>query len=346
MNMSKYKDSERKSAPKRACFKNCSFRGVFKSEKPDFVLLNWRGNFFEVIPQKLLLSYFNDNKISWWGGKRPTGHILSSQIACINYLFLFRTDKDAVLSLAQTICADLVDVLIIENDTDNTKAYISFEVVSDKDYLNECANGQNPTRGNNCTSIDALIVAKHKNGKTILIPIEWKYTEWYGSTDKSTEDGKGNEKGSQKSGKIRLGRYSELITKSSQLKIKLNDYKGSVYFFEPFYQLMRQTLWAEQMIDPKNKKNESIQADDYIHVHVIPGENHDLLKDDYIENRRRTAYSNGTTKGSLEEIWKSCLVNPDKYKIISPSSLLENIDKNRYNDLIGYLSVRYENEWH
>ena len=176
----------------------------------------------------------------------------------------------------------------------------------------------------------------------MLIPIEWKYTEWYGNTDKSTEDGKDNEKGSQKSGKIRLERYSELITKSSQLKIKLKDYKSSVYFFEPFYQLMRQTLWAEQMINAQNRIIESIQADDYIHVHVIPSENHDLLKDDIKTNKRRKAYSNGTTKGSMEEIWKSCLINPDKYKIITPSSLLANIDKNRYRNLIDYLSARYE----
>lgn len=99
---------------------------------------------------------------------------MSSQIACLNYLFVIRTDRDAVLSLAQTISTDLIDVLEIANDSNNTKAFISFEVVSDTDYLNECVNGQSPTRGNNCTSIDALIVAKHKNGKTILIPIEWK----------------------------------------------------------------------------------------------------------------------------------------------------------------------------
>jgi len=340
--MSKYKDNEREKAPKRKCFNNDSFNGIYRKIPREFVLSNWKNNFLGEIPQKLILSYFEHNKISWWGGKKPTGNILSSQIACLNYLFVIRTDRDAVLSLAQTISTDLIDVLEIANDSNNTKAFISFEVVSDTDYLNECVNGQSPTRGNNCTSIDALIVAKHKNGKTILIPIEWKYTECYGNTDKSTEDGKNNQKGSQKSGKIRLDRYSELINKSSQLKIKLKDYKSSVYFFEPFYQLMRQTLWAEQMIDAKNRINESIHADDYIHVHVIPSENNDLLKNDLKTNRRIKAYSNGTTKGSLEEIWKSCLTNPDKYKIITPSSLFANIDKNRYNNLINYLTARYE----
>lgn len=339
--MSKYQENERKNAPQRKCFNNDSFNGIYRKISREFVLSNWTNNFFEEVPQKLILSYFDDNKISWWGGKKPTGHVLSSQIACLNYLFVIRNDRDAVLSIAKTICTDLIDVLEIGNDTNNTKAFISFEVVSNKDYLNECVNGQNPTRGNNCTSIDALIVAKNKNGKIILIPIEWKYTEWYGNTDKSTEDGKDNEKGSQKSGKIRLERYSDLITKSKQLKIKLKDYKSSVYFFEPFYQLMRQTLWAEQMIDAKNKINERIQADDYIHVHVIPSENHDLLKDDFRTNGRRKAYSNGEIKGGMEEIWKSCLNNSDKYKIITPLALLTSIDKNRYKKLIDYLSVRY-----
>lgn len=339
--MSKYQENERTKAPKRKCFNNDSFNGFYRKTPREFVLSDWTNNFYKEIPRKVILSYFSDNKISWWGGKKPTGHVLSSQIACLNYLFVIRKDKNAVLSLAKTICSNIVDVLEIGNDTDKTKAFISFEVVSDVDYLNECVEGQSPTRGNNCTSIDALILAKHENGKTVLIPIEWKYTEWYGNTDKSTEDGKDNEKGSQKSGKIRLERYSELITKSNQLKIKLKDYKSSVYFFEPFYQLMRQTLWAEQITDVNNKINERIQADDYIHVHVIPNENHDLLKDDLSTNRRRKAYSSGELKGSMEEIWKSCLNNSDKYKLLTPSTLLANIDKSRNEKLIDYLSMRY-----
>lgn len=339
--MSKYQDNQRDNVPKIKCFNNDSFSGLYRKLPRTFILSDWANNFYKEIPQKDLISYFEVNKISWWGGIKPTGHILSSQIACLNHLFAIRTDRDAVLSIAKTICSELVDVLEIENDINNTKAFISFEVVSDKDYLNECVGSKIPTRGSNCTSIDALILAKHKNGKTILIPIEWKYTESYGNTDKSTEDGKDNEKGSQKSGKIRLERYSDLITKSQQLKIKSKDYKSSVYFYEPFYQLMLQTLWAEQMIQVNNKINERIKADDYIHVHVIPSENQDLLKDDLSTNRRRRAYSNGEIEGSMEDVWKSCLDKTDKYIIIPPKSLLANIDKIKYKNLIDYLSIRY-----
>ena len=182
------------------------------------------------------------------------------------------------MKIAQIICADIIDVLEIETDK-FLPAYIAFEAVSSNDFLNECEEGQKPTRGSHCTSIDALIYAKHKNGKTYLLPIEWKYTEHYNNTDKSVEDRKGEPKGRNGKGQERLGRYVNdnpyLISNSEQLK-KHNDYKSSVYFFEPFYQLMRQTLWAEQMIAHRNL--EEISAEDFIHAHIIPQENSDLLK--------------------------------------------------------------------
>lgn len=302
------------------------------------ILLDEQNNIYKPILSDVL-KYFKDNKISWWGGYKPTGHTLSSQIACLNHLFSIKNDKNAVLAVVQSICADFTDVLELDNDTDSTKAFISFEVVSKNDYLNECKDKQTPTRGANCTSIDALILAKNKDGKKFLLPIEWKYTEFYNSTDKSTEDGKDHEKGSQASGKERLRRYSELIKNSEQLSLKRENYISSVYFFEPFYQLMRQTLWTEQMI--ANPVSEKIQADDFIHIHVIPKQNHDLLKDDLDKNRRRKGYTNGAQIGCLEEIWKSCLINKNKYKVISPEELLQNIDKQKYSDLLTYLQTRY-----
>ncbi|MDR1737552.1 MAG: hypothetical protein LBR66_01855 [Candidatus Symbiothrix sp.] len=336
--MSKYQENERDTVPSKKCFNGDKFNGVYKGKPREFVLEKSENNFFDKELCNKVIAYFKKNNISWWGGKKPTGHILSSQIACLNHLFPIRNDKNAVLAIAKMICEDFTEVLELKNDTDDTRAFISFEVVSDNDYLNECKEGKNPTRGANCTSIDALILAKHKNGTVFLLPIEWKYTEFYNNTDKSTEDGKDHEKGSMGSGKERLCRYSNLITESEQLKT-LPEYKSSVYFFEPFYQLMRQTLWAEQMI--AHKATETIKADDFIHVHVIPKENHDLLKDDLETNKWRKGYKNGTETGSLESIWKSCLKDKKKYKIISPEDLLSNLEKEKQEKLIAYLLERY-----
>jgi hypothetical protein len=323
--MSKYKEKERAEALKKNCFKGVTFGGTFMGKERDFVLINCNDNFYQpILPE--VLSYFKENKISWWRGVKPIGHILSSQIACLNHLFAIRNDKNEVLKIAQNISEDFVDVLKIE--TDVKPAYISFEAVSETDYLNECKDESLPTRGSHCTSIDALIVAKHKNGKKILIPIEWKYTEHYDNTDKSTEDRDGEAKGTEGKGKERLERYSDLITKSEQLSLKKENYRNSVYFFEPFYQLMRQTLWAEQMI--KHADKEIVKADDFLHVHVIPSENKDLLDKNY----------KCSGKG-MEITWRECLQEQNKYRIISPNDLLKGINEN----LILYLSDRYGMEY-
>jgi len=329
--MSKYQEKERKKAigliENSNLFEGCRAGFIISKKGIDYpkedILLDGYKNLFPPI-LKQVIEYFPKNKIFFWkiGGEpkdKPTGHVLSSQIACLNHLFAIRDNEKEVLKIAQTICPDIVEVLEIETD-----AYIAFEAVSEKDYLNEC-DGKKPTRGSHCTSIDALIYAKDENGKKYIFPIEWKYTEHYNNADKSVEDRAGEPKGTNGKGKERLNRYVNLITNSGQLKNK-NEYKSSVYFFEPFYQLMRQTLWAEQMI--VHKKSERIEADDFIHIHVIPQENSDLL------NKK---YPCGCDK-SMETIWRECLQDQNKYKIISPKDLLANTDN---AELKNYLRERY-----
>jgi hypothetical protein len=133
----------------------------------------------------------------------------------------------------------------------------------------------------------------------------------------------GAAKGTEGKGKERLLRYSDLITNSKYLNGQPN-YRNSVYFFEPFYQLMRQTLWAEQMI--QHKDNERIKANNYIHIHIIPNENKKLLYKNY-----------KISKNHLREIWLSNLKDKEKYIIISPFDFMKNIDNNKYGDLLKYL---------
>ena len=81
-----------------------------------------------------------------------------------------------------------------------------------------------------------------------------------------------------------MERYSELIRESGQLKSDGDDIDyEEIYYREPFYQLMRQMLWAEQIIMRKGNEEdkEDIQADDFIHVHVVPRENAELLHRKY-----------------------------------------------------------------
>lgn len=296
------------------------FRGV-----RDEILKESNANLFcEILDSSK--KYINDNKIVWWGGKQaPTAHTLSSQIACLNHLFLIRNDKESVLKVLNNIRDEFVDVLPISCDKE--PAYISFEVTSRIDRLNESkSKDAEITRGSNCTSIDAFIYAEHKSGELWLIPIEWKYTEHYNNQDKSLEDRESEPKGSNGKGQERLSRYCHLIDISKQLK-KLVDYRSSIYFYEPFYQLMRQTLWAEQVI--LNKDDEMLKATNYLHLHIIPNENHDLLDKRY----------KATGKG-MEQSWRECLNDQSKYKIVDPRKFLAPI-ANTYPKLFQYLEERY-----
>ncbi len=318
---SDYQEKQRKRAVKLLKEKNPIFYGgnggkIFMSSKRDFVLTDNEKNLFNPIKSEVI-EYFDRNNISWWGGKKPTGHLLSSQIACINHLYAIRNDKNAVLGLLNTVSQDFIDIYKIETDK-ILSGYIQFEAVSDNDYLNE---GQS-TRGSNCTSVDALIFAKHKDGSKWLIPIEWKYTEHYDNQNKATE-------GCIKSpldckGKTRRERYTKLICQSKQLQ----NIDHFCYYFEPFYQLMRQTLWAEQMID--NKEKETLKADNFLHIHIIPEENHDLLNKKY-----------KCSGLNMETTWKNHLIDKNKYVIISPKDFLKNLDKRKYSDLFIYLNERY-----
>jgi len=332
-----YKETERKRAI--ALIKNPNlFNGAKsgrvitskgKEHSKEEILLNGIDNIYKPI-QEDVLEYFKENKIAFWNVSKakepsdgPTGHLLSSQVCCINHLFPIRHDQENVLRLAKAVCDDFIDVLPIETDK-CSPGFIQFEAVSDINHLNE---SDTPTRGSLCTSIDALIYAKHKNGSKYLIPIEWKYTEYYDNKDKSIEDRRGEAKGTEGKGKERLKSYSDLITKSQYLK-SLPNYRNSVYFFEPFYQLMRQTLWAEQMI--QHKKDERIKADDYIHVHIIPDENKKLLDKEY-----------KISKKPLKETWLGELKDKEKYVIKTPMDFIKNIDNNKYRDLLNYLQKRY-----
>ena len=296
--------------------------GRYKNTNHDFVLSNGDNNLFKPIRKKVK-QYFKDNNISWWGGSNPTGHMLSSQMACLNHLFYIRENENAVLELINNIRPGLHFSKVLPLTLDKDQKYIAFEAVSKYDHMNE----DGPTRGANCTSIDALIAAVSDNGERWLIPIEWKYTESYPPIDKSQEGctDKSDEKKGR--GEKRLENYSGLIDASKYL-VKYADYAHTPYFFEPFYQLMRQTLWAEQMIE--HKDSEWIKADRFLHLHVIPSDNAGLLHKKY-----------SCTGKEMEESWKSHLLL-DCYQTITPEKLLSPLKGNDdYSELINYLQIRY-----
>lgn len=293
--------------------------GFFRGKPYPFILTNPINNLFEKLRDDVLF-YMKENRINWhiqWGNMK------SSQVACFNHLFSIRKQPKLILEMinnAQNITT-FQKVLPIPYEVDET--YIAFEVVSGGDWLGEGM----PTRGSNCTSIDAFILAEDIETQRWLIPIEWKYTEAYACQDKSTE-GKINEgiDGSYK-GKTRINRYSHLIEQSKFLHA-VREYEGSIYFQEPFYQLMRQTLWAE-LILTKSTSDEKLSAQRVMHFHVVPEGNRFLM----LPPQYR--------KEDISVHWQRQLKYPEQYTCISPRRFLQPI-LSKLNDYLGeYLRCRY-----
>ena len=252
--------------------------------------------------------YFKQNNISWWRQQEdnysPTGHLVSSQIHCLNHLFAFRDDPIAIKIILQKATNLPIDK-ILQSPIDDKGGYIAFEFVYKNKSLLKDNSGKyhekSETRGANCTSIDALVYVQLVNGNKILIPIEWKYTETYNGKEAMPSSWK---------------RYPDLIRlENSNLKDVYDLYKA-----DPYYELMRQTLLMEQIIQHKDC---GIEADDYFHIMVIPNE-HTELKSAIVNNYIPT----------LKDI--------TKFRIIDPQELLSPIPADgEYKDLISYLQTRY-----
>lgn len=274
--------------------------GYFNGKRHDYVLQDGKDNLLRKI-QDDCLKYFEQNKISWWGENKskhlPSGHLVSSQIHCLNHLFALRKDEVAIKAIIEN-ATGLKIKEVYSAPFDKNGGFISFEFVcKNKTLLGE----KHETRGANCTSIDALVYVLTTDGRKILIPIEWKYTETYQGKEATNES---------------LERYPKLIDKESNLGKWCDLYKS-----DPYYELMRQTLLIEQII--KKGGIGEIEAVDYYHIMVIPNAHNELknaIEEKYIP--------------TLKNKSKFRIIDPKS--LLSPLEGNAN-----YKDLLDYLKTRY-----
>jgi hypothetical protein len=110
-----------------------------------------------------ILSYVQENDIAI---HTESLNLKSSQVCCLNILFYLRENLEIATKSLQPFLKNL-----------NTIENIEFEYTGSSDvteWLGEPASGK---RGQNRTSIDALITWKDQDDCTCFSLIEWKYTE-------------------------------------------------------------------------------------------------------------------------------------------------------------------------
>ena len=285
-------------------------------------------NLFADIREKVK-NYFKNNGRPFWGGKKVPSNTLSSQVSCLNHLFSIRENEKAVKAVMENFVGDRITIESMEEVHSKQEVYdcqyIAFEMVSDEDRMDEGT----PTRGNYCTSIDALAIAKATDGKKYLLVIEWKLAENDSGNKAPNEKTSTKEKEIER-GEKRTKRYTSLINENKSIDRNQESYFNSSIFYLPFYQLMRQTLWASLNM-------EDFKADDYFHIHVVPSYN----------PMRTKKYARVENTKGVEEAWKKHLTDcgKEKYIMVDPKQVVEALEnseeKDTFSGLINYLKDRY-----
>ena len=155
--------------------------------------------------------FFMERNIHWWSSTRsgdnteknfPTRNMASSQIACINFLFPLAEMPPALLAMLSTIDNDICKIEMMEYTARSSNqpvvSTVEFEWIGLKTPLEE---GAPYTRGENATSVDAMVIATTNTGKRRAYLFEWKYVEEYPMDEY---------KGDGPSGQKRIRRYLNL----------------------------------------------------------------------------------------------------------------------------------------
>ncbi len=247
------------------------------------------------------LDYCERYRISWWRGKQVTGHLLSSQVACFNHLYFLRQRKDVATAILRNICPEIIEAVVVDD------GLVEFEVIGSQNFLGERSH----SRGVFTTSIDAVMVGKKQDGMNILVMIEWKYTE-----DPKTED-------EYKPARAKV--YDPLLAEPD-CPIQVQKFES--LYYEPFYQLMRQTLLGWKMVQRRE-----YNCDEYIHLHVIPSKNKEL---------KERVTSPDLVGETMSEAWQNVLRNPSQYQVLSPEEFLLPIERCLdTSSIFTYLNRRY-----
>lgn len=243
------------------------------------------------------IKYFAHQNIKWHDGQdeKPSNHLCSSQVCCVNFLSPFSDKPDALAELLRPVFPTIQQVLPMET----AEQFISFEWIGAENYLGEKVprNGKR-TRGANFTSTDGAVMFQHQNGKKQIVLIEWKYTESYGGTSLKIS----------KNGTDRTKIYAHLYEKENcpLYKTKLSNF-GDL-FYEPFYQLMRQQFLTHEM-----EKARELGAKKVSVLHIAPACNRDFQK--------VTSPSLKKLGATVMDVWNQLVRNEDKFTSISVEKL-------------------------
>ena len=284
--------------------------GLYRSRMYPFCLpLEYAGyNLFQGIREDALAT-FKRHDIVWHGSALPglpTNHLCSSQVFAVNILFPFIDKPEALTDALRPFFPDIKQMLPVED-----KRFIAFEWIGEVNYLNENPKiGEYRQRGAGNTSIDAMMMYETVNGEKVMLLIETKYSESYGTSYKRFRS----------DGSDRLSNYHDFFYNSSTpINLETAPYLAD-FLYEPFYQLLRQSLLATQIKKTGKPKVNRVQI-----VHLTVHHNKDLLK----VTSPRLRHLGDTTY----EVWAKVLKDPSAFSLVSAESFFKGINLENHREL-------------
>jgi hypothetical protein len=257
---------------------------------------------------------FRQKGIQW---HMHSNHGLSSQVCCLNFLAPLAREPEMLARFVQSAMGGELPTMLPVEEGPNGDWYVGFEWIGG-DYLNESGKAGVRSRGANATSADAVMMFE-RGGRRETLLIEWKYTETYGPPIKPN----GNA--------TRLKRYQNLAffpdgPIRADLELGLED-----FFWEPFYQLLRQQMLAFQM--EKARENDA----DLVRVlHLSPVGNSALKK---VTAPRLREYGS-----DFASAWRKLLQFPDRFTSLDISKAFAHVLTNAgATEWAAYLALRYPN---
>ena len=194
--------------------------------------------------REMALTRFERFDIHWHGETQgpdrstPSTHLLDSQVQCVNCLLSLERAPEILLERLQRIVPAAQSLVPIRH-ADVTEGLVAFEWIGQENYLGERFRYKR-RRGEYVTSADALMVVECSDGSRTGFLIEWKFTESYNEPVPFVSDHGTDRR------QIYRGAYENESTAFIAKRPSID-----VYFHDPHYQLLRQTLLAEKMLDAR-----------------------------------------------------------------------------------------------
>jgi hypothetical protein len=238
-------------------------------------------------------------------------------VFAVNLLFPFIDKPEALADALRPYFPDIQQMLPVED-----KRYIAFEWIGDINYLKEESKvGDYRQRGAGNTSIDAMMMYQAVSGEKVMLLVEIKYSESYGTSYKRFRSD-----GTDRIENYEVFFYGPSSPINHDIAPELAD-----FLYEPFYQLLRHSLLATQIMKAGKPKTDKVQV-----VHLTVHRNKDLLK----VTSPRFRHLGDTTY----EVWTKILKDPSTFSLISSESFFKGIHLEDHRELEPwalFMSNRY-----